>query len=69
MSESIEAEWLRLHWSEEYLGRYRSNWVAVRGREVIASGENLEDVMDKVNAVGYTEEKPLYAFVYFGELQ
>jgi hypothetical protein len=68
MDESREAEWLRTHWSPEFLGQYRNNWIAVVGNKVILSGESLEFLMSQALRFA-PQDKPLYAYVYFGDLQ
>ncbi len=66
MPESTEALWLRTHWNEESLGRYRNRWIAVLGEEVVSSDEDLDALMNRF--LEY-RQKPLFAFVFFGRLQ
>jgi hypothetical protein len=71
MPESREAVWLRLNWNEEHFGRFNHKWIAVRGQEIIAYSDDLNVIMNDYN-IDRSEspgERPLYAFVYFGELQ
>ena len=70
MSESEEAKWLRFNWNEEHLGQYQNNWIAVRGQDVIANSDNFKGLIYESRIQELEAgEKPLYAFVYFGELQ
>lgn len=70
MAESTEAKWLRENWGSDTFYRYENQWIAVEGNEVIASGENIDQVMDEVDTKRLLQDRnPLYAFVYFRELQ
>jgi len=44
----------RLYWRmrEQLLGQYRGQWVAIEGGRVVASGDDLFDVTDKVGKLG-----------------
>jgi len=67
--ETIEARWLRENWDPEVLGSYENKWIAVREVEIVASGEQLEQVAEEAEGANEGRSKPLYAFVFFGELQ
>jgi hypothetical protein len=67
--ESTEARWLRENWDPEILRSSENKWIAVREVEVVASGEQLEQVVEEAEGANEGRSKALYAFVFFGELQ
>lgn len=69
MPDSEEAAWLRENWNADRLGRYEGVWIAVRGREVVASGPDLEALNRSVDALPISDPEPLNAFVVLGPLQ
>jgi len=64
---TLEATWLREHWhpDDQHLGPLRNKWIAVmKGGEVIRSDDDFDSLFAMTSSMN-----PLYAFVFFGDLQ
>jgi Family of unknown function (DUF5678) len=62
---SSEASWLREHWhpDDPVLRQYRDQWIAVKGSRIVGSDQVLGELIAKAG------QGPLYAFVFFGDMQ
>jgi len=80
MAETIEARWLREHWSEEYLSEYAEEWIAIVNEQIVAHGRELRQVIERTEyessfvieggaRAPVLERPPLYAFVFLERLQ
>jgi hypothetical protein len=61
-----EATWLRQHWHSDdpVLSLYKNQWIAVKGDGVMAANSELDPLFTTTSS-----SNPLYAFVFFGDLQ
>ena len=69
MPDSDEAAWLRENWNRDGLGQFDRRWIAVLGREVVASAESLDDLYRQTADASACGREPLVAFVVLGPLQ
>jgi hypothetical protein len=68
MNESTEAKWLRANWNSETLRRFENQWIAVIGEGNIVANVKIDLLREQI-AREYSQDLPLYAFIYFGPIQ
>ncbi len=62
MTKMREQDWYLSAFQRGELGKYKNKWIAVLNNSVVASGDNLTDVKEKVGE-SHPNAMPYYAFI------